>query len=241
MANTLIPDSVPRLPVDLVAEPTLGSGPLPRLARRLELTPVCADRPDAVFPKLDLEELQHLNDLGARDQTEFFVVRLGCDLLPGEAKDAEPFDELGVFFKFESLGAPRQPTAWNLAPQTTSLPVKYGSWSLKIGLSAGGVKLGGEMGRSDREAVEETVIASKEGSHLPRWTFYSRPVQPLSGQQLVTMLVHAPLGQPVTAEVRVSAKIRVKKYGVRNVVADVPAIDGRTDLRTAQPWGSTRP
>ncbi|MEU2346371.1 hypothetical protein ABZ745_31885 [Streptomyces sp. NPDC013082] len=236
----LIPESVPRLPVDLVAEPTLGSGPLPRLADRLELTPICADRPDAVFPKLDPEELQYLNDLGTRDQMEFFVVRLGCDLLPGKDKDSEPFDELGVFFKFESPGASRHPAAWNLAPQTTSLPIKYGSWSLKIGLSAGGVKLGGEMGRSDREGAEETVISSKEGSHLPRWTFYSRPVQPLSGQQLVTMLVHAPLGHPVTAEVRVSAKIRIKKFGVRNVVADVPAMDARVDLQSAQRWGSTR-
>jgi len=231
----ILPDGLPLHPVELVAEPTLGTPELPRLADRLRLSEIHADRPADLRPALEADDLRYLGDMAAHG-AEFFVVRVGCSLIPSEEKDQEPFETLKIFFNLTSPGAPFQPTAWELTPATTTKPVTYTPWATTYSFSKFGAKLEAKKNASERQVDSATVQANGTSTQRPRWDFYTRPVQSLGGDQRVEMLVRAPIGHPVIAEVRASATVKIRKFGRREMVARVPEHVSRADLHAAPSW-----
>ncbi|MFB7738470.1 hypothetical protein ACFC08_29605 [Streptomyces sp. NPDC056112] len=240
MNTAVIPEGLALHPVELIAEPTLGTRELPRLADRLRLSEIHADRPADLRPALEADALSYLDDMAAHG-ADFFVVRVGCSLIPSEEKDEEPFETLKIFFNLTSPGAPFQPTAWELAPVTTTKPVMYTPWATTYSFSKFGAKLEAKKNATERQVDSATVQANGTSTQRPRWDFYTRPVQSLGGDQRIEMLVRAPIGHPVIAEVRASATVKIRKFGRREMIARVPEQVSRVDLHAAPSWISLVP
>ncbi|MFF3847373.1 hypothetical protein [Streptomyces sp. NPDC002328] len=214
--------------VDLVVPATLqGNTTEERIARRLTVTEPYVTRllPEQL-PELNVNPAL-LSSLSPAD--DYFVVAFVCTFRPAADGDDAPFKEARVGIRLSVPGGGPQPVALALSPDTASAASGHSlSFALSVPLVV--VEPSVEFA-TDGSQEERYITAYGLGSSDPEWLLRDVARQPLSGDVLLAVVVRAPAGAAVVAEVIVAATLR--KLMVLRSRADLPSRLHTIDLRAA--------
>ncbi|MFI9153204.1 hypothetical protein [Streptomyces sp. NPDC053367] len=191
--------------VDLVVPATLqGDTTEERVRRRLNVT-------EPYVTRLRLDQLPELGvsplilaSLSPDD--DYFVLAFVCTYRPESDDDKAPFVESRIGIRLSAPGSDREPVALALSPDTESAA---SGRSLRFALTVPLVVAEPSVEyATDGSAEEQYVVAHGRGSSFPGWLLRDAPGHPVSGDFLLAMVVGAPAGAAVRAEVIVAASLR---------------------------------
>ncbi|MCX4760612.1 hypothetical protein OG562_06450 [Streptomyces sp. NBC_01275] len=203
--TSLVLPILPGHDVDLVVPATLqGRTTEERIARRLTVT-------EPFVTRLALDQLSELGvdpvllaPLPSGD--DYFVVAFVTTFRPAPDGDSASFVDARVGIRLTAPNGGRQPVTLALSPDTASaasgsslrfaLAVPLGVVEPTVEYTAGG----------SRE--ERYITAYGLGSSDPEWLLRDAPGHPLAGDVLLAVVVRAPTGSAVRAEVVVAASLK---------------------------------
>ncbi|MER5431579.1 hypothetical protein [Streptomyces sp. NPDC002588] len=203
--------------VDLVVPATLqGNTTEERIGRRLTVT-------EPYVTRLTLDQLSELKVnpallASASPDDDYFVVAFVCTFRPGADGDDAPFKDARIGIRLSAPGEGPQPVALALSPDTASA-ASGNSLRFALSVPLGFVEPSVEYA-TDGSQEEQYITAYGLGSGDPEWLLREVPGHPLRGDVLLAVVVRAPAGAAVRAEVIVAASLR--KLKLLRSRADLP-------------------
>lgn len=210
MASTLKRPPIELAPVNLTAEEVLGTGP--------------RDQPDRVSFGFDHPERIDAGTPGIRDEvakilekaapeSSFYLVRLACSFRP----DAHPVRSARIRLRLRGKArVPHPPIAWSMEPERLAKSSgRITTINLEPDISAFGfsIRLGSLSLTPEEPRQEIYLVASGKLESDAQWDFRATSAQRLDSLQDLVLMVKASVGDHVSADVSLSA--RVGKFGLK--------------------------